>query len=148
MNTTPYITPRVEAMLLRVAIAMSTAFTLFIGGCAMPHNESLALVDGPHTYSGGRAASGSDTLFDNPEANAVYAMYGGREAFGEYARLDSRMNIAGGGSPRLATAEWPQDPAPDATNIYYTYLPVSTSTSSQLVPVYRRERPYWRGWRY
>lgn len=148
MNRSPYITLRVEVLFLRVAIAASTALTLFIGGCAMPHNETLALVDGPHTYSGGNAASGSDAIFDNPEANAVYAMYGGREAFGEYARLDSRMNIASDAPQRLATAEWPQDPAPDATNVYYTYLPLSTSTSSQTVPVYRRERPYWRGWRY
>lgn len=148
MNRTPYITPRVEAIGLRVALAASTALSLFIGGCAMPRNESLALVDGSHAYAGGNGASGSDTLFDNPEANAVFAMNGGREAFGEYARLDGRMNIAGDGPSRLATAEWPQNPAPDATSIYYTYLPVSASASSQIVPVYRRDRPYWRGWRY
>lgn len=148
MNRSPYITLRVEAALFRVAVAVSTALTLFVGGCAMPHNETLALGDGPRTFSGGGAARSSDAIFDSPEANAVFAMNGGREAFAEYGRLDARMNIAGDGPQRLATAEWPQNPAPDAISVYYTYLPLSTSVSSQTVPVYRRERPYWRAWRY
>jgi hypothetical protein len=143
MNLTAYITPRVEAMLLRAVLLATSAATVMLGGCADARTESLNLGDGPSAAYGGRAGAGSEALFDTPEANAVVAYYG-REALPEYARLDDRMAIAGETQPRLATSDWPQYPAPDANRVRIIYLPIYTSTSTQAVPVYQRERQ-WRG---
>jgi len=131
-----------RSLLLAVVVAAAAN-----GGC----NESPAVTDtlqlgnGPLVASGGRGARTSDTLFESPESYQVAAYYG-RESLPEHSRLDGSMNISNPG-PRLATNEWTQDPAPDLTNIRYIYLPTYVSSSSMVVPVFQRERQYWRGFR-
>ena len=137
------ITLRAEILLGRALLFVVLAASAFCGGCDTSRSESMSLGDGPLVASGGRAAADSEALFEVPEVNALAVAYG-RENLPEYSRLDGRMNIDNPG-PLLATNQWPQAPAPDATRLRYVFLPVYTSTSSQAVPVYLPERPYWRG---
>lgn len=138
-------TLRAEILLCRALLAAVLAASAFCGGCNMPVYESMNLGDGPLVASGGRAAANSEAVFEVPEANALAVAYG-RENLPEYGRLDDRMNIDNP-QPRLATAQWPQYPSPDATRLSYVYLPLINSSSSQVVPVYLPERSYWRGHR-
>ncbi|MDP1662027.1 MAG: hypothetical protein Q8L55_08940 [Phycisphaerales bacterium] len=146
MTLPTFITPRVEFTLLRASLLAVTAFSAIMGGCQQARVESMRLGDGPLAAYGGSAGARSEAVFDAPEANEIVSYYG-REALPELARLDGRMSIATP-SVRLATNQWPQDPAPDANDVRIIFLPVYTSTSSQAIPVYQRERPPWRGHHY
>ncbi|MFT3683826.1 MAG: hypothetical protein QM783_02680 [Phycisphaerales bacterium] len=133
--------PRVQILVTRaLLLAASLAIALTGAGCQMPSFESMNLGDTSAQYSGGTAGANSEAVFEPVESRMVAALYG-RENLPESSRLDGRMNIDNP-QPRLATADWPQYPAPDAANVRYIYLPVSTSTSSQLIPVYQRKRQY------
>ncbi len=146
MTLPTFITPRIEFACLRAALLVAAALAAVMGGCQPARVESMRLGDGPLVAHGGNAGARSEAVFDAPEANEIVSYYG-REALPELARLDDRMNIAYP-SVRLATNQWPQDPAPDANDVRIIYLPVFTSTSSQAIPVYQRERRPWRGHHY
>lgn len=141
--------PRVKnsaAALLLTAAAIAVACA---SGCQSRQvgggYDQLTLGNGPRAVSGGRAGANSETLFfEGAEAREIAALYG-RENLPEATRLDGRMNIDNP-QPMLATSQWPQEPMIDATRVYYTYLPVNTSSSSQIVPVYLREHQWGGGY--
>lgn len=137
---------RVQMLLFRGLLLAVIVAAAISGGCESPAvTDTLGLSDGPLVASGGRGGRSSETIFESPESYQIAAYYG-RESLPENSRLDGLMNISNPG-PRLATSEWTQYPAPDLTQVRYVYLPSHVSTSSMVIPVYQRERQYWRGFR-
>lgn len=136
-------TLRAQWHVLRAALVAAVAASVIIGGCddkSQARYETLTLGNGPLVASGGTAGRNSETLFDGPEARAIATAYG-RESLPEYSRHDGAMNISDPG-PRLATADWPQDPAPDANYVRWVAYPAYSDSSVQLVPVYQRVGQY------
>jgi hypothetical protein len=132
---------RLQSLITRaLLLAASVAIALTGAGCQMPSYESMTLGDTAAQYTGGTGAANSESLFESHETRAIATLYG-RENLPESYRLDGRMNIDNP-QPRLATADWPQYPALDAASVRYVSLPVFTSTSTQIIPVYQRERQY------
>ncbi|MBY0308775.1 MAG: hypothetical protein K2Q09_08545 [Phycisphaerales bacterium] len=134
---------RIKNAIRRALLTAAAAMLALGGACQATVSDTLVLGDGPHTAAGGWGAANGEALFDSPGASQIAALVG-RENLPEYARLDDRMSIDNS-QPLLATGEWPQPAAPDATRVYYLYLPLYTSSSSQLVPLFGPQRAYRPG---